>query len=113
LTTHSNYINNLDGVTVSKNVTPSSFDQDRISTNELQYCKEGKAANSEFLTNEHMIYGGNKLDHIYILFNQILQSTCASGMLKVGKVISIYNYSKNKNINVTLQIIKALHLPLP
>jgi hypothetical protein len=93
------YVNNLD--TASKNVTQSTFDRNPISTDEIQQhitaLFKGKAAGPDFLTNEHIMYGGNKLvDHLCILFNYILQSTCVPEMFKVGKVISIYK-CKNKD----------------
>ena len=94
------YVNNLDKE--YENVTQS----DPISTEEIRKhinaISKGKAAGPDFLTNEHIIYGGDKLvDHLCILFNHILQSTYVPEIFKVGKVISIYKCKNKDKCNPT------------
>ncbi|XP_048744007.2 uncharacterized protein LOC125657478 [Ostrea edulis] len=93
------YVNHLDSE--SRSFSQSTLVQDPLSTEEIRQhitaISKGKAAGPDFLTNEHIIYGGNKLvDHLCILFNHILQCTYVPEMFKVGKVISIYK-GKNKD----------------
>lgn len=75
--------------------------EDHITRNDImdqvKHLSKGKAPGPDFLTNEHLIHGGNKLiEHLCILFNNILECKYVPEMFRVGKIISIYK-GKNKD----------------
>ena len=87
-----------------QNIENSSFPKETlipVSTDEIhnhvKNLKKGKAPGPDFLTNEHILYGGNiLLSELCELFNSILKSKYVPEMFKTGKIITVYK-GKNKD----------------
>ena len=65
--------------------------------NHIKNLKKGKASGPDYLTNEHILYGGNiLLCELCELFNLILESKYVPEMFKTCKIIIVYQ-GKNKD----------------
>ena len=70
--------------------------------NHVKKLKKGKAPGLDFLTNEHILYGGNiLLSELCQLFNSILRSKYVPEMFKTGKNKDKYNPVNNRGITLT------------
>lgn len=86
---------------IDNNLNSTLDSKNSISRKEIQHhiksLSKGKAPGPDFLTNEQIIFCGNKIvDELCILFNSILRHAHVPEMFKVGKVISVFK-GKNKD----------------